>query len=177
MWIDKGTKYKKNLKRKIEAARRVTGVIKGMCGGRRGLGVGNARKMYVACARGTMEYGSRVWWRGEKQKGMAEQMDKENERAMRKLGGHLRTAPGGAIMVENDMCATEARLNGRQKRNVILSARRKPGNRMRTLVEDSIRRGDEPEELEEEKKKRTRVQIGVVKLVPIHQRLGTLANP
>lgn len=87
MWIDKKLDFKKHVEKKIGAARKVTGAIRGLCGGRKGMGVGNARRMYIACARGTMEYGSRVWWKG--QVGLAAMLDKENEKAMRKIGGHM----------------------------------------------------------------------------------------
>lgn len=84
-----------------------------------------------------MDYGARVWWEG--QKGLAGRMDKAEEKAMRRIGGHYRTAPGAAITVENDLMTTEARLNGRQRRNVIKSIRSNPRNPTRQAIENEIR--------------------------------------
>lgn len=33
--------------------------------GRKGMGVQNTRKIYIACRRTTFDYGSRVWWGGQ----------------------------------------------------------------------------------------------------------------
>lgn len=104
VWIDRGRNFKEHVRRKVASGKRVASVIRRLGSGGRGIGVGNARKMYIACARMTMEYGSRVWWRG--QTNLAGSMDKADETAMRKPGGHYRSAPGAAIMVENDMRPT-----------------------------------------------------------------------
>lgn len=56
-----------------------------------------------------MDYEARVSWEG--QKGLAGAIDKAEEKAMRRIGGHFKTPPGAAITVENDLMTTEARLN------------------------------------------------------------------
>lgn len=94
--------------------------------------MGNGRKMYIACARTTMEYRGSAWWKG--QKGLAERMDKENERGMRKIGGHLRTAPEGAVMVEGDMAPTKERMDMKQKRNVIRRTRKSPEEKTSAMI-------------------------------------------
>lgn len=50
-------------------------------------------------------------------------------------------------MVESDMEPTEERMNAKQKKNIIRSARKPPGDRMRSMMEARKEKGSEPEEL------------------------------
>lgn len=108
------------------------------------MGVGNARKLYKGCGRATLDYGSRVWWGGQKE--LATKMDKAEEKSMRRIGGHYRTAPGEAIMVENDMTPAAARLEARQRRNVTRLLRQPKNHPLARWVRQEIRIKQEEEE-------------------------------
>lgn len=61
VWIDRKMNFREHVKRKIKGGEKVAGGIMRLDRERRGIGVGNRRKMYIACARSTMDYGARVW--------------------------------------------------------------------------------------------------------------------
>lgn len=57
---------------------------------------------------------------------------------MRKLGGHYRSSPGAAIMVENDIRPAAARLNERQSKNLV-KLLKKPGHPLGKAIQRKIR--------------------------------------
>jgi hypothetical protein len=101
IWLDQKLDFKEHVMRKVNAGKNVLGEIGRLERSIKGIGVGNMRKMYIACVKGTMDYGSKIWWK--EQEGMARKIDKVDEQGMRRIGGHFRTAPGKAIAMENDM--------------------------------------------------------------------------
>lgn len=60
MWIADGRKFEEDLRMKIGAERKVGAGIGRLRKGTNGMGVRNARKMYIACRRTTMDYGNKV---------------------------------------------------------------------------------------------------------------------
>lgn len=105
--------------------------------------VGNTRRMDIACTRMTMDYRSRVSWKGHK--GRAGRLYELDETGMRKLGGHYRSPSGVAIMVENDMKPATVRLNERQTRNLV-KLLKKPGHPLEKGIQRIIRILGEDEE-------------------------------
>lgn len=117
VWIDRKLKWKKQVAEKIAKAKRIGNVIRRLGKGGRGMGVENLRTMYLGTARATMEYGAQAWWKG--QKNLADQMDKQNEQTMRRIGGHYHTAPGAAILAEAGIIPTAVRLDSKIRRRTI----------------------------------------------------------
>lgn len=117
VWIDAGQKWKKQVATKAAKGRRIAGLISRLGKGGRGMGCENLRTMYQATARQTMEYGAEAWWAG--QRGYASTLDKVHEQAMRKIFGHFRTAPGGAILNEARIIPTAIQLDHRNRTRAI----------------------------------------------------------
>jgi hypothetical protein len=57
--------FKEHVLRKVNSGKAVLGKIGRLGRIMKGIGVDNMGKMYLACVRGTMDYGSRVWWKGQ----------------------------------------------------------------------------------------------------------------
>lgn len=171
IWIDRERNFKEHVHRKIAGSKRLVAVIQRLGGGSKGLGVGNARTINIECARTTMDYGSRVWWGG--QKGLANQMDKADETAMRKMKGHFRSAPGAAIAIENDMKLAAVRLNERQTKNTCKLLSQRADQPLGTLMRKEIEVRQEEAEWGGGSRPRVKKRAGVMKGVKrMHARIA-----
>lgn len=113
VWVDAETTWKRQVREKIANGRKMGNMIRRLGRGGRGMGVESMRTMYLATARAAMEYGAGAWWRG--QVGPSNAFDKVHEQAFRKMGGHFRTAPGGAVLCKAGVQPTATRFNQKNR--------------------------------------------------------------
>lgn len=111
VWIDAEMKWKKQIETKTAKGRRMANLIRRLGKGGRGMGINHMRTMYLATARATMEYGAGAWWKG--QKTYSDAFDKVHEQTFRKMGGHFRSGPGGAVLCEARCVPTAVQLDYR----------------------------------------------------------------
>ena len=75
----------------------------------KGLIPASIRQIYLACVTSVADYGSVIWWKG--QKALARPLQALQNLALRKILGVFKTAPISAIEVEAALPPAEIRLN------------------------------------------------------------------
>lgn len=112
VWFDRKLSFNHHVQHKATASRRALSALQGLANTEEGLSQTAVRQLYISTVCSVADYGSEVWWRG--QKGFAKKLQSVQNIALRKISGAFRTTPIAALEAELDIPPVETRLSLRQ---------------------------------------------------------------
>ena len=107
--FDRKLNFKHHVNTKVSAATRALGAMSRLNTSEWGLSSLHMRQLYISCIIPIMDFGSEVWWSG--QKVYANQLQSVQNIAMRKILGAFKTSPVDAMEVESSLLPRDIRLN------------------------------------------------------------------
>src|SRR3978361_2479789 len=106
-------RYKTQLKRKATSAMRVFMSISRLANSEKGLSQSALRQLYQSCITTVADFGSEVWWNG--QKSQSNPLQKIQNQALPKIAGAFRTTPIAALEAEIGLFPIDIRLDLRTR--------------------------------------------------------------
>jgi ribonuclease HI len=113
IWLDRKLSWKEHIKRKSTSAMRAFLSISRLANSEKGLSQSALRQLYQSCITTVADFGSEVWWNG--QKSQSNPLQKIQNQALRKIAGAFRTTPIAALEAEIGLLPVDIRLDLRHK--------------------------------------------------------------
>jgi ribonuclease HI len=113
IWLDRKLSWKEHVKRKSTSAMRAFLSISRLANSEKGLSQSALRQLYQSCITTVADFGSEVWWNG--QKSQSNLLQKIQNQALRKIAGAFRTTPIAALEAEIGLFPVDIRLDLRSR--------------------------------------------------------------
>ena len=113
IWLDRKLSWKDHIKRKATSAMRVFMSISRLANSEKGLSQSALRQLYQSCITTVADFGSEVWWNGQKSQSNPLQMIQNQ--ALGKIAGAFRTTPIAALEAEIGLFPVDIRLDLRRR--------------------------------------------------------------
>jgi ribonuclease HI len=136
VWLDRKLSFHTHVQHKATAARRALGALQGLANSENGLRQSAVRQLYISTVCAVADFGSEVWWRG--QKGYARKLQLVQNTALRKIAGAFRTTPVAALEAEQEVPPVVSRLNLQQKKYALRVMMMKDTHPIRTRCPDTF---------------------------------------
>jgi hypothetical protein len=124
VWLDRKLTFHTHVQTKLAAAERALSGLLRLSSTEKGLSIGNMRQLYQACVVPIADFGSEIWWKG--QKGLERKLQTLQNTATRRILGAFRTTPTALLDVESALPPASIRLTQNQRRYALCTLRLPP---------------------------------------------------
>ena len=140
VWFDPKLSFKEHVSIRVSLANQAFNRLSRLANTERGLSPASIRQIYLACVISVSDYGSVLWWQG--QKSFAENFQKLQNKALRKTLGAFRTSPIRPMEIEAALAPPESRLDGQISQYALRITKLPASHPIRTEIDKIEERGD-----------------------------------